>query len=143
VRDRGGLATLRFARGDARMLDSAASSGVLGERIVNGDLYVALDPADPAPIIALTPRRDLPQQRPMLIEAGWEVSALAMEGPGFRFAAHGLGEGHLDWRVPQRGRWRARAGAWDVFVEVGAAHILALRPPALAVSGLSVMVQPA
>ncbi len=143
VRDRGGLATLRFARGDARMVDSAASSGVLGERIVNGDLYVALDPADPAPLIALAPRTNAPPQRPLLIEAGWEVSALAMEGPAFRFVAQGLGEGQLDWRVPQRGRWRARAGAWEAVVEVGAAHILALRPPALAVAGLSITVQPA
>jgi len=143
VRDRGGLATLRFARGDTRMVDSAASSGVLGERIVNGDLYVALDPADPAPIIALAPRTNATPQRPLLIEAGWEVSALAMERAGFRFVAQGLGEGQLDWRVPQRGRWRARAGTWEAFVAVGASHILALRPPAIATSGLSVTVQPA
>ena len=143
VRDRGGIATLRFARGDARMVDSAASTGVLGERVINGDLYVALDPADPAPVIALAPRRDTPPQRPMLIDSGWEVSALTIEGPIFRFAAQGLGEGQLDWRMPQRGRWRARAGTWEATVEVGLSHILALRPPALAVAGLSVTVQPA
>ena len=143
VRDRGGLSTLRFSRAAARMLDAAASTGVLGEQVVNGDLYVALDPADPVPVVALMPRREAPPPRPLLVEAGWEVSAWEAQGAAFRFTAQGLGEGQLAWRVPRRGGWRLTAPGWQGRVEVGPDHLLAMRLPALAGGGLRIAAEPA
>lgn len=142
VLDRGGLATLRFAGADARMLDLGASSGVLGESAANGDLYIALDPADPAPVVSLAPRRATPVTRPVLTDANWEVSGLRMEGAGFAFTAQGWGAGSLRWRVPRGGTWRVAAPNWQGQAQVSG-DLLAMSIPALAMGGLALTAMPA
>ena len=53
VEDRGGLQTLRFDDAGGLALALDASSGVLGANRAGEHLYVALDPADPRPVVAL------------------------------------------------------------------------------------------
>ena len=141
VRDRGALQTIRFANGGQRSLDLAACDGVLGARLVNGDLYVALDPAHDAPLIALAARDDGPPLRPYLVEAAWEVSQLLFAADRFSFAAQGFGVGAMTWRVPAAGTWRARSTDRTWSVVVGADHMLQLAHPAAGVEGVQVTLE--
>ena len=141
VRDRGGMQTIRFADGGRRSLDLDVCDGVLGARLINGDLYVALDPAHQAPLVALTARQDGPPPRPYLVEAAWEVSKLLFTANRFSFDAQGFGVGAMTWRVPASGTWRARSGdqAWPVVV--GMDHVLQLALPATGSGGLQVTLE--
>lgn len=141
VRDRGGLQTIRFTRGATRMLDLGRSEGVLGERLVNGELYVALDPAHATPLIALTPRLEGPPLRPMLVQASWEVSHLVAEADRWRFTAQGFGPGSMEWLVPAAGLWRARAGDDVPEVAVGSDRLLRLDFAAVAVPGIAIAIE--
>lgn len=134
VLDRGGLQTLRFPRGQERTLDLAASEGVLGERIANGELYVALDPDNAAPLVALAPRGTTAPSRPLLVHAGWEVRGLSVATPtDISFAADGLGKGEMSWHVPQPGLWRAsRPDEPAIEATAGDDHLLLLTLPAAA-----------
>lgn len=142
IRERGGLATLRFAQAQTRMLDPHASRGVLGESQHQGELYIALDPAEPAPVVALMPRRQQPLSHPLLSEANWEVSALETQGAGFAFTATGWGAGMLRWRVPRGGSWRVVAPNWRAEVAATQA-VITLNIPPLAVGGVRLVVTPA
>ena len=119
VRNRGSLQTLRFAHGDRRMLDLAVSTGVLGERVINGHLYVALDPASPDPLVALVQRVDAPPSRPVLVQSSWTVSGLSIDGDHLAFKAEGFGPGSMEWRVPSEGQWNTRALGQDIAQTVG------------------------
>ena len=130
IRHRGGLQTIRFGDGAQRSLDLAACDGVLGARLINDDLYVALDPAHAAPLVTLAARHDSPPSRPCLIEAAWEVSGLASTADRFSFAAQGFGVGAMTWQVPASGTWRARCGDRIWSVAVGPDHVLQLALPA-------------
>jgi len=113
VRDRGALNTLRFDRASFTAVDFPRSSGVLGQRRSQGSLYVALDPAAAAPVVALVEveRGDLPPSAPVpyLIEGRWAFSGLRAEESGFTVAATGYGDGAMTWRLPQAGRYAVRA----------------------------------
>jgi hypothetical protein len=100
VRDRGGLATIRFDDADALAVDPARSTGVVGERWYQGSLYVALDPEDAAPVIALEAHRPGAPTAAMLRDSRWPISALVRTEDGLSFAAEGFGSGAMTWRVP-------------------------------------------
>ena len=143
VLDRDGLATLRFADAGARMLDAEACRGVLGESIANGDLYVALDPAEPAPLIVLRARSAAPPPRPLLRDASWEVSALQWQASGdFGFQARGWGPGAFAFSVRRDGAWRVSAGTWQGRVE-SRQNLLAFSLPPHGADGLAVTLTPA
>ncbi len=132
IRDRGGLQTIRFPAGDRRMLDLDASDGVLGERVINGELYVALDPASMTPLVALKPRQDTPPSRPSLVQSSWEVSKLDLAAGRLGFAVQGFGPGSMAWRMPQSGPWRLTTGDIALDITVGADHLLRAELPAIA-----------
>ncbi len=151
VEDRGDLATIRFDRAAFTAVDFARSEGVLGQRHHQGSLYVALDPAHAAPVVALAEaaRADVPPpaDRPYLVHGRWVLSGLALDGPGFAVRARGFGDGAMVWRVPVPGRWEAvaaRAGAevWRGSVEVGADGLLSVVVPASAVEPLDLAFRP-
>ena len=132
VLDRGGLQTLRFPRGQEHTLDLVASEGVLGERVVNDELYVALDPDNAAPRVALMPRRTASPSRPLLVQAGWEIRGLTITKPtDISFSADGLGSGQISWHVPQPGLWHAsQADGHTSETTAGDDHLLLLTFPA-------------
>lgn len=140
VRDRGGLQSLRFARGLERMLDVDASVGVLGARVINSDLYVALDPAVESPLVALASRREVAFSRAALLQSSWEVSGLAAYPDRAAFTVQGFGPGVMEWLVPP-GRWMARAGDEAREVAAGADGVLRLDWPAIAVSPLQITLE--
>lgn len=141
VRERGGLQTIRFAQGDMRMLDLGQSEGVLGERVTHGELYVAHDPANAAPLIALVPRLDTPPVRPALVQASWEVSGLSATAGRARFTAQGFGPGRMEWQVPVAGRWRVQAGDDGKDVVVGSDRSLHVELMAIAVGGIPITIE--
>ncbi len=106
VLNRGALQTVRFAGGD-RGIDYVRSRGVLGHRVVNGDLYVALDPEAEAPTVALAPAA--PASRPYLAHARWPTEAFRTFEGGFGFRAAGFGAGAFQWRAVKDGVYRIEA----------------------------------
>ena len=142
VLDRGGLATLRFGQAAGMMADMGASVGVLGDRVVGQDLYVALDPAHESPLVVLRPRSKT-VTRPSLVHASWEVRDLKVQGQAFAFSAAGLGQGDLQWRVPQAGRWAVATEGWSGQGTVGEAGLLLLSVPAMEANAITMSVRPA
>lgn len=100
IDDRGGLDTVRFDHADGEAVDFAASRGVVGQRHFQGSLYVALDAAERAPVVALTAAGAVPPTvPPYLIESRWQISRLRAAAAGFEFEARGFGPGEMAWRV--------------------------------------------
>ena len=132
IANRGRLATIRFDRATDRKVDFGRSSGVLGQQHFQGSLYVALDPADPRPVIALVAndRPDVPPpgSRPYLIDSRWPIEGLAVDDRTFTFHAQGFGPGEMTWRVVEPGRYQVIAEdgerALDSFAEAGADGLL-------------------
>lgn len=113
IKDRGALQTIRFDRALFTGVDFARSQGVLGQRHYQGSLYVALDPAQAEPVVALTDvdRADAPPDadRPYLAHGRWVYSDFRRNGQGFTVHAQGYGEGRMEWHVPWAGRYAVTA----------------------------------
>jgi hypothetical protein len=100
IDNRDSLDTVRFDHAENEWVAWAASSGVVGQRHFQGSLYVALDSADRAPVIALVPSGKVPPvTRPYLIESRWMISKLRPLAEGFEFQAQGFGPGEMEWAV--------------------------------------------
>lgn len=110
VEGRGALQTVRFDRATLRTVDLAKSDGVIGFRHLQGSLYVALDPAAVAPVIALKDNeavdRDAPGARPYLIDSRWRIERLQVSGTQATMTVSGFGKGEMTWIVPHPGQWR-------------------------------------
>lgn len=121
IHDRGALQTMRFDVPADFALDAGCSAGVLGARRINDSLYVALDPAAPAPDLCITPRPP-PFAGALLIQSRWPVSGLRRTEGRFDFIAGGFGRGVMLWRATP-GRWRvtARRGGRVIASAVGRA----------------------
>lgn len=121
VENRGELQTIRFDHATVKAVDYARSEGVIGERVYQGSLYVALDAAHPAPIIALKaaerPDAFSDASRPYLIQARWRVWGLKLGADRFEFAAQGFGDGEMAWKMPKPGRYRVALWQGDRQVE--------------------------
>ena len=132
VSSRGKLATIRFDRAIDRKVDFARSSGVLGQQHFQGSLYVALDPADPRPMIALvaSERTDAPPagDQPYLVDSRWPVEGLVRDEGAFAFRSQGFGPGEMTWKVAAPGRYQVIAEdgerTLDTFAEAGADGLL-------------------
>lgn len=136
VENRDGLQTIRFDRSTLQTVDFEKSTGVLGQRRFQGSLYVALDPAETAPVIALKQTRTMEEYGsstvPYLVESRWEISALQRTSTGFGFDTWGYGAGNATWRVPVAGRYAVRirksnGATSEVFSETDSKHVLRLR----------------
>jgi polysaccharide biosynthesis protein PelA len=98
IEDRGALQTVRFDPPfDGAAVDFARARGVLGFRRDAGALYVALDPAEAAPVVALG--RAGPANTVYLIDSRWPIADLKRGQGTFEFAAEGFGAGTMHWRV--------------------------------------------
>ncbi len=110
ITDRGALQTVRFDLATLKTIDWEHSSGVIGMRHYQGSLYVALDPNDTAPVVALKAKRDLvyppPAKRPYLIQSHWAIRSLHYHQGEIRLEAQGFGRGltQLYWPYGQKAR---------------------------------------
>jgi hypothetical protein len=108
IKNRGYLQTIRFDDADKLAVDMEASTGVIGQRHFQGSLYVALDTAEKAPIIALkgfAPGEKLPTaERPYLVQGRWNIWNLEFPCKHqVTFTAQGFGDGEMVWKVPGPG----------------------------------------
>lgn len=94
IDNRGALHTVRLDDPDGLRPDPLASRGYLGARLVNGSLYVALDPAASSVELAFT---RAPVTAPELEESSWDILALDRRDCGFSAIATGFGEGAMHW----------------------------------------------
>lgn len=113
VEARDGLQTIRFDKATFRAVDFTNSKGVIGQRHYQGSLYVALDPAEREPVIAL---RDAARaeaapaaKAAYLVQARWQLRKLQRTAAGFLVEAQGYGDGEMEWRVPAPGRYTIEA----------------------------------
>jgi len=135
VENRDGLQTMRFDRSTLQTVDFGRSTGILGQRRFQGSLYIALDPAETSPIVALRAAKSLEDAEasslPYLVDSHWEVSDLKQTGSGFTFDTWGFGQGDANWHVPAAGAYRIQIRKADGSVtqqetEAGTARILKL-----------------
>jgi len=107
IDNRGALQTIRFDHATLKSVDFEHSSGVVGQRYLQGSLYVYLDADVNRPIIALADNELFdqlpPASVPYLISSRWLVSGLHTHKNGIDFAAEGFGSGEMKWRVPAAG----------------------------------------
>jgi polysaccharide biosynthesis protein PelA len=117
IENRGNLQTIRFDRATFSAVDFKRSRGVLGQNHYQGSLYVALDPAEVAPIIALhdveDPGREESAGQPYVIDSRWLISGLVTSDDGWTFTAQGFGAGEMVWQ--------ASPGSYTVRIEPMAA----------------------
>ena len=109
IENRDGLNTVRFDHADAESVDWAASRGVVGQRHFQGSLYVSLDSAEHAPVVALVPPGKMPvASRPYLVESRWRISKLRGEASKFAFEACGFGPGEMEWATGRNANHEVR-----------------------------------
>jgi hypothetical protein len=112
IENRDGLQTIRFDRATLQAVDFEHSSGVLGQRRFQGSLYVALDPGNTDPVVALKQSKsieDLPASKvPYLVNSRWEIASLQRQGEAFSFESWGFGPGEATWYVPASGDYSVR-----------------------------------
>jgi hypothetical protein len=115
VERRGSLKTVRFDTGLGAPIDWTESRGVLGSRVHAGSLYVALDPAEATPIIALLPAtaRAPAVLRASLVESRWQVAALKPAACGFEARVQGYGPGDMIWRGLKPGAYTVALSTAD------------------------------
>jgi hypothetical protein len=98
IENRGSLQTIRFDHAAFRAVDFTRSRGIVGQRHYQGSLYVAMDAADPTPIVALA------AHRPYLVDGRWRLQNLMINGANsFAVDAQGFGRGDMRWKMPAPG----------------------------------------
>lgn len=113
--NRGHMQTFRLDNAVFRSVDFERSKGVIGQRHLQGSLYIYLDHNVQTPIIAL---KDVDQailepesKLPYLIESRWLISNLQNSSDGLQMQVYGWGKGEMRWRVPEDGVYEIAFGA--------------------------------
>ncbi|MGY9105166.1 MAG: polysaccharide deacetylase family protein, partial [Alphaproteobacteria bacterium] len=109
VHDRGALSTLRFDDAENLNVDYTRSEGVLGARHVDDVLYVSLDRAHAAPLVALRRGAAAGTNLAILESARWEIWGLAQADESLSFNARGFGPGQMSWRTAPNQAWHVEA----------------------------------
>jgi hypothetical protein len=138
IEDRSELDTVRFDNAVFSTVDFARSRGVVGQRHYQGSLYVYLDAADVAPIVALRedPASGAPADgpHPYLVESRWPIRDLVADGANFAFTSKGYDAGDMLWHVPEPGTYDITAlgesgSKWRATVTVAKNRLLRMMPP--------------
>lgn len=146
VEGRGALNTIRIDDPSA-VVDYVASQGVLGHRLVNRSLYIALDRAYAAPVIALrSASGPITPERPVLTHGRWPSGSFAYDQAGFSFSAAGFGDGAYEWRAIPAGQYRISArrngqNVWTGDALAGSDGRLLFTVMADAITGLEISVR--
>ncbi|MCY0149399.1 hypothetical protein OEG84_17195 [Hoeflea sp. G2-23] len=107
ITNRGELQTLRFDHASGWKVDWDESTGVLGQKQINGSLYVHLDPLVTTPVIAVTRKRD--SVASSLTNARWNVRGLTRNECGMEMLASGFGAGAMTWAGMRNGKYHITA----------------------------------
>lgn len=149
IEARDGTETVRFDRASMTAVDFERSEGVVGQAHFQGSLYVALDGAVDAPVVALKPTAN-PESAPAapvpyLVAGRWRVWQLQREARGWRFRAQGFGAGQFDWKVTEPGSYTitvdAGEGPRTVAATAGQDGLLSFTLPVAGESGAEIAVR--
>jgi hypothetical protein len=139
VSDRDGLQTVRFDGSDRQFVDIRDSVGVVGSRMYQGSLYVALDASVPAARISI--RREQPIANAdagasiaQLEEANWMVHDVKRGAGRLTYSALGFGTARFSWKDLARGNYHVEASrgaevVWQTDVNVGPDGVLEIHLP--------------
>lgn len=111
IHSRGALQTLRVPQAVGLSVDTARSSGVLGQRMWQENLYIFLNPSVDKPEIMLIqkPSEVIPASM-MLTSSRWDIlAAERLSATELRLRMQGFGNGEMRWRVPEDGTYVATA----------------------------------
>lgn len=104
IANRGALQTMRFDHATLQTLDWERSEGVIGHDHYQGSLYVFLNPANDAPIIATKPLLTLgspiPANRPYVINSNWHIQTMDYTNNQITMTVQGFGQGILRFYWP-------------------------------------------
>lgn len=140
IEQRGALTTIRFDNHNGESVDFARSSGVIGQRLFQGSLYIYLDDAVPSPVITL--KSDTKQGESIYLrQSRWPITQFKPEGDAFTFHAEGFGAGSMQWVVPKNGRYEVIVPGLPTRLVDTKNHILSLELPMVAVNGVEVRVR--
>lgn len=124
VLNRGAVQTIRFDQATLKSVDINNSKGVLGQKYLQGSLYVSLDSAEKTPVIALKPRGAIggysSAEFPYLIESNWKINSLKFIKNKLTFFAEGLGKPDMIWLQPSAGKYsvKVQSDSKTIFEEV-------------------------
>jgi hypothetical protein len=141
IEDRGELQTLRFDDAAGLWVDFGRSRGVAGERHHQGSLYVALDAAESAPVVAL--RMGGPDRATALVESRWRVWDVRRTPDGLRFRTQGFGPGEMTWRMSRAGAYTIEANGVVTTVPTREGGTITARIPTSTGKSVDVTVRPA
>ncbi len=102
---RGLMQTVRLDDAEARTVDMDRSRGVIGYNRHAGSLYVTLDPAEEAAVVALGRRNEDRERvtraaRMRLVDSRWQFRSLKRNDCGIEVVAEGFGAGEMEWHAP-------------------------------------------
>jgi polysaccharide biosynthesis protein PelA len=151
IENRGALQTFRIEDAGLQTIDFERSKGVIGQRLFQGSLYIALDAAEPEAVIALKTRdsRDLPKPAtPYLSHSRWRVWNVHTEKGRVSFTASGFGRGEMVWSMPSGGRYKLAATVesdplFHAEIMVSADGLLRVTLPAATGKTVKVAIEPA
>jgi hypothetical protein len=139
VSDRDGLQTVRFDGSVRQFVDIRDSVGVVGSRMYQGSLYVALDASVPA--VRISMRSELPIENAQaaasiaqLEEANWMVRDVQRGAGRLTYSALGFGTAQFSWKDLARGNYHVEASrgaevVWQTDVNVGLDGVLEIQLP--------------
>jgi hypothetical protein len=108
IANRGALQTMRFDRAVFKGVDFSQSRGIIGQKHLQGSLYIALDESDESPLIVLKEieesTREPLESAFYLIESRWYVRNIQRNPPSsIAFETQGFGAGEMEWNTPEDG----------------------------------------
>jgi polysaccharide biosynthesis protein PelA len=144
---RGALQTIRFDRHLLQSVDFKRSQGVIGQRPLQGSLYVYLDASVAQPVIALKANDHYfvpPEETiPYLLESRWLVSELRRGDKRADFTAQGYGPGEMIWQMPAAGRYRISIDGKEEAIVESVGRLLQLKLERDAREKLHISITPA
>lgn len=116
IHNRGELQTVRFPAPlsptqGTLAVDMIRSTGVIGQRMLQENLYIFLNPSIDKPEVLLinTPPEATPE-RFSLISSRWDILSVSKQTETeVLLTAQGYGKGEMQWHVPQNGTYKAIA----------------------------------
>jgi polysaccharide biosynthesis protein PelA len=109
IKNRGALQTIRFDSASDKAIDFSKSQGVIGQKYLQGSLYVYLDALIENPSIYLeqiNPLKGYPKKSiPYLEDSRWQIFGLHRSRNKVFLTAKGYGRAQMTWRGFNKGRY--------------------------------------
>lgn len=131
------LSTFRIDNGLAKSVNFKESKGVIGQRHLNGSLYIYLDKNYKAPIIAIKDHDNslkMPSSsKAYLVSSNWSVENFKNSKNSFSYISSGWGEAKFKWHVPSKAKCA---------IKVNSKYIKTVKPNAKNIAEFSLTIKP-